>query len=163
MAEERGRGWRRLVASPLPRCILEGDIIRDLLTAGHVIVACGGGGVAVVPDSQGKLRGVTAIVDKDFTSALLAETLGAELLILSTAVDRVALHYGKPERVWIEKIDIKMAEQYLAQGHFGMGNMGPKVQSAINFLKGGGKGVIITSPGNIFKSVAGSAGTHIVP
>ena len=163
VAEERGRGWRRLVASPLPRCILEGDIIRDLLTAGHVIVACGGGGVAVVPDSQGKLRGVTAIVDKDFTSALLSETLGAELLILSTAVDRVALNYGKPEQVWLDEIDIEMAEQYLAQGHFGMGNMGPKIQAAINFLKGGGKEVIITDPSNIFKSVAGSAGTHIIP
>ncbi len=163
VAEERGRGWRRLVASPLPQRILERDIIRDLLTAGHVIVACGGGGVAVAPDSQGKLRGITAIVDKDFTSALLAENLGAELFILSTAVDRVALHYGKPEQVWLEEIDIEMAEQYLAQGHFGMGNMGPKVQAAINFLKGGGKGVIITSPSNIFKSVAGSAGNHIVP
>jgi len=163
MAEERGRGWRRLVASPLPLRILEQDIILDLLTSVRVVVACGGGGVAVAPDSQGKLRGITAIVDKDFASALLAESLGAELLIISTGVDRLALHYGKPERVWLDKIDIRMAEQYLAKGHFGMGNMGPKVQAAINFLKGGGKGVIITSPSNIFESVAGSAGTHIVP
>ena len=102
-------------------------------------------------------------MDKDFTTALLAESLGAELLIISTAVDRVALHYGKPERVWLDEIDIRMAEQYLAKGHFGMGNMGPKVQAAISFLKGGGKEVTITSPSNIFEPVAGSAGTQIVP
>jgi len=163
MIEVPGKGWQRLVASPLPRRILEQGLIRDLLVSGHVVVACGGGGVAVAPDAQGQLRGVPAIVDKDFSSALLATNLGAELFIISTAVDRVALNYGRPDQVWLDDIRSAEATQYLEEGHFGLGSMAPKIKAAINFIKSGGQRVIITSPNNIVKSEAGSAGTHIRP
>lgn len=163
MIEVPGKGWQRLVASPLPRRILEQGLIRDLLASGHVVVACGGGGVAVAPDAQGQLRGVPAIVDKDFSSALLATNLGAELFIISTAVDRVALNYGRPDQVWLDAIRSAEAMQYLEEGHFGLGSMAPKIKAAINFIKSGGQRVIITSPNNIVKSEAGSAGTHIRP
>lgn len=163
MAEEPGKGWRRLVASPMPQKILEQDIIQDLISAGHVVVTCGGGGVAVTRGEQGELAGTTAVIDKDFTSALLASNLGAELLIISTAVDRVALNFGRPDQSWLDEINLEKAEKYLNEGHFGMGSMAPKIKAATRFLKKGGKKVIITSPNNIFKSTQGSAGTHITP
>lgn len=163
LIEEQGKGWRRLVASPSPRSIIEQDLIGDLLAAGHVVVACGGGGVPVVKDAQGHLQGVPAVVDKDFSSALLATKLGAELFIISTAVDRAALNYGRPDQVWLDEISSAEASQYLQEGHFGMGSMKPKIEAAIKFIKHGGKRVIITSPSNIYKSVAGAAGTHVHP
>ncbi len=142
MIEKQGKGWRRLVASPWPQRIIEQDLIRELLAAGHVIIACGGGGVPVSPDSQGRLRGVQAIVDKDFTSALLAANLGAELFIISTAVDRAALNYGRSNQVWLDEISLPEAMQYLEEGHFGMGSMEPKIRAAINFIKTGGAKIL---------------------
>lgn len=163
MSEEPGKGWRRVVSSPMPKRILEEDTISNLLSAGCVVVACGGGGIAVAEDVSGNYGGVPAIIDKDFASALLAQSLGAELLIISTAVDRVALHYGKPEQTWLDEIDINTATQYMAQNHFPEGSMAPKVQAAIDYLNQGGRRVIITNPASIYDAVAGSAGTHIVP
>ncbi len=163
LGEEPGKGWRRLVASPLPKRIHEETIIRDLLEKDHVVVACGGGGVAVAPDRQGRLRGVAAIIDKDLSSALLAANLGAELLIISTAVERVALNFGQPEQVWLDLLNTQTAAQYLNEGHFGMGTMRPKIQAAINFIRQQGKRAIISSPDKIYTSISGAAGTHIVP
>ncbi len=163
LIEEQGKGWRRLVASPLPLSIVEQELIEDLLAAGSVVITCGGGGVPVVKDAQGRLEGVPAIVDKDFSSALLAKNLKAELLIISTAVDRAALNFGQPDETWLDEVKLKDANRYLEDGHFGTGSMAPKIKAAINFIEGGGGKVIITSPTNIYKSTSGAAGTHIVP
>ncbi len=116
----------------------------------------------VVKDVQGRLEGVSAIVDKDFSSAILAKNLRAELLIISTAVDRAALNFGQPDETWLDEVTVTDATRYLEQGHFGTGSMAPKINAAINFIEGGGGRVIITNPANIYTSVSGKAGTHIV-
>ena len=132
-------GWRRQVASPVPLRIIERTIIQDLLDRDHIVVACGGGGVAVAKDESGRLIGVTAVIDKDLTSALLADKLDAQLMIISTAVDRVALNFGHPNETWLDKMNIDEAVEYEAAGHFGVGSMGPKVKAAIAFLENGGQ------------------------
>jgi carbamate kinase len=162
VVEDAGRGWRRVVASPTPVRIVEIDAIRSLVEAGFVVVACGGGGIPVVPDGAGGLRGVSAVIDKDLASALLANELDADLLVISTSVDRVALHFGTPQETWVDRLTLDQAKELLAEGiHFKPGSMGPKIQAVISFLEGGGREAIITSPGLLEDAVAGSAGTRI--
>jgi carbamate kinase len=162
VVEDAGRGWRRVVASPLPTRIVEQAAVEQLIQAGIVVITVGGGGIPVVADENGDLSGVAAVIDKDFASALLAGNIGAELFVISTAVERVALNFGKPDQIWLDHLTLAQAKQYLAEGiHFAKGSMAPKIQAAINFLEAGGQQVIITNPQNIERALKGETGTHI--
>jgi carbamate kinase len=161
LAEDAGRGYRRLVPSPMPVEVVERSVIATLLDSGYHVVAAGGGGIPVKRTADG-LAGVDAVVDKDLTAAVLAGEIGADLLIISTAVERVALNYGQPDEVGISAMNIAQAEAYMAAGHFAPGSMGPKIQAAVNFLRSGGREVIITSPAHIRKAVVAGHGTHLV-
>ena len=163
VVEDAGRGWRRVVASPAPRRIVEAASIRALIQAGIVVIGVGGGGIPVYEDEQGELVGVEAVIDKDFGSALLANMIGADLFIISTAVEKVALNYNKPDQRWLDRLSLTEARQYLADGHFAQGSMGPKIQAVIAFLERGGKQALITDPANIGRALAGGTGTWIVP
>jgi carbamate kinase len=162
MVEDGGRGYRRVVASPQPRRIVEAGAIRVLLDSGFVVIACGGGGIPVTEEAAGVYRGVEAVVDKDLASALLALTLGMPVLLLSTGVEKVAIHYKKPDQLDLDRITVSEARQHLAAGEFPPGSMGPKMQAAIEFLERGGREVIITSPEHLEAAVLGETGTHIV-
>ncbi len=161
--EDAGRGWRRVVASPEPRRIVETDAIAALLEKDIIVVAVGGGGIPVIETEDGSLRGVPAVIDKDKASCLLATNLEAELFIISTAVDKVALDFGKPGERHIDTMTVAEARAFMAQGHFAPGSMKPKIQAAIDFLDNGGKRVIITQPHLLEQALAGETGTHIVP
>lgn len=162
VVEDAGRGWRRVVASPLPVRIVEEPVVKNLIDVGTVVITVGGGGIPVVADENGSLSGVAAVIDKDFASALLASNIGADLFVVSTAVEKVALNFGKPNQSWIDHMTLAEAKGYLAEGtHFAKGSMAPKIQAAINFLEGGGKEVIITNPENIERALSGETGTHI--
>jgi carbamate kinase len=162
VVEDAGRGWRRVVASPIPLRIVELDAIRLLVDAGQAVVAVGGGGVPVI-EKNGELVGTAAVIDKDRASALLANNLGADVLIISTAVDRACLNFGKPDQKPIDRMDVAKAKQYMNEGHFKAGSMGPKIEAAIQFLENGGNEVIICLPEQMLDAVHGKAGTHIVP
>ncbi len=160
--EDAGRGWRRVVASPRPIRIVEEPAVKELLDNGVVVITVGGGGIPVIEDEQGNLKGVPAVIDKDFASSLLASNLRAELFIMSTAVEKVALNYGKPNQTWLDKITLEDAKRYLEEGtHFAEGSMAPKIEAAILFLENGGKEVIITDPVNLENALHGKTGTHI--
>ncbi len=163
MIEDSGRGYRRVVASPEPIRIVEGAQIRALVDAGHVVIAVGGGGVAVVETAPGRYTGVEAVIDKDRASALLAVSLEIPLLILSTGVEQVAVHFRQPDERWLDRITATEAAGYLADGEFPKGSMGPKVEAAIRFLERGGEEVLITSPASLERALAGETGTRIVP
>ena len=163
VVEDAGRGWRRVVASPRPVKIIEEAAVRTLLDAGMVVITVGGGGIPVVRTSEGDLEGIAAVIDKDHASGLLANVLGAELLIISTAVEQVALNFGTPREEWVDQLTLDEAKARLAEGvHFAPGSMAPKIQAAIDYLERGGKEVIITNPANIGRAVAGETGTRIV-
>lgn len=162
MVEDAGRGWRRVVASPAPKEIIEIDAIKHLVEMGVIVVSTGGGGIPVVRDAKGALHGVEAVIDKDYASALLAYELGAEIFLISTAVDKVYLNFGQPNQKPLDVIKLREAKRYLKEGHFKAGSMLPKVKAAISFLEHGGKEAIITDPSHIELAVAGKAGTHIV-
>ena len=163
VVEDAGRGWRRVVASPEPKLIVEIDVIRQLLDAGVVTIAVGGGGIPVVADEDGDLRGTAAVIDKDLASALLATLVGADLLLISTAVEQVALHFGTPDQQWIDQMTLAEAKQYLAEGvHFAEGSMAPKMRAVVRFLEAGGKEALITNPENLEAAMAGTTGTRIV-
>jgi carbamate kinase len=161
--EDAGRGWRRVVASPAPLRIVEEDAIASLIREGFVVISVGGGGIPVVRDADGNLTGVAAVIDKDLASSLLATALGAELFIISTAVERVALDWGKPEQRWIDRMTLSEAKQHMAEGQFAAGSMGPKIEAVIGYLDRGGTEAIITDPDNVERALAGETGTHIVP
>jgi carbamate kinase len=161
MVEDAGRGWRRVVPSPRPLEIVESDAIRTLLAAGFVVVGVGGGGIPVVREN-GDMRGVEAVIDKDYASSLLARTIRADLLLISTAVERVVLNYRKPDERPLDRIILSEAQRHLAEGQFPPGSMGPKIEAAIAYLQAGGKEVLITSPENLERALAGETGTHIV-
>jgi len=161
--EDAGRGWRRVVASPIPQRVIERDAIQTLLDKGFVVVAVGGGGIPVIEDDEGNLLGSEAVIDKDYASSLLANSINADLLLISTAVEKVALNYGKPNQVWLDRMTLAEAKKYLAEGHFAKGSMGPKVQASIWFLERGGKEALITNPENIERALLGKTGTRIVP
>ncbi len=163
MIEDSGRGYRRVVASPDPLRIVESDQIRSLVAAGFVVIAVGGGGVAVVETSRGHYRGVEAVIDKDRASALLAASLEIPLLILSTGVEKVAIHFRQPDERWLDALSVGEARLYLEAGEFPRGSMGPKVEAAIRFLEHGGQEVLITTPPALERAIAGETGTRILP
>ena len=163
MIEDSGRGYRRVVASPEPVRIVESDQIRALVDAGYVVIAVGGGGIAVVETSPGQYRGVEAVIDKDRASALLAASLNTPLLVLSTGVERVAIHFRTPDERWVDQMGIDEARRYLEAGEFPKGSMGPKVEAAIRFLEHGGEEVLITTPAALERAIGGETGTRIVP
>jgi carbamate kinase len=163
LAEDAGRGYRRLVASPRPRRIVELEAIRLLLESGLVVVAAGGGGIPVVETELGVYRGVEAVIDKDLASALLASGLRVPVLVITTGVDRVAVHYHQPDQRFLDRVTLDEARQFVAAGEFPEGSMAPKMRAAIEFLEAGGREVIITSLECLESAVAGAAGTHIVP
>lgn len=163
VVEDAGRGWRRVVASPLPQEVMELESIKTLIDSGVVVVTVGGGGIPVVDNGSGALMGTAAVIDKDYASSLLARLIGADLLMISTAVEKVALNYGKPDQKWIDRMTLAEAKQYLAEGtHFARGSMAPKIQAVIWFLEAGGKQAIITNPENIGQALRGETGTWIV-
>jgi carbamate kinase len=160
--EDAGRGWRRVVPSPLPREIIEFDSVKLLLDAGTVVITVGGGGIPVVDAGNGELHGTAAVIDKDFASSLLARSLKADLFLIATAVEKVALHFGTPEQKWLDKITLAEAQAYLDEGkHFAKGSMAPKIQAAILYLENGGKQALITNPENIGRALKGETGTWI--
>lgn len=159
--EDAGRGWRRVVPSPQPLEIVETAAIQTLLAAGFIVVGVGGGGIPVVREAGGRLRGVEAVIDKDLASSLLARTIKADLFLISTAVEQVALNYKKPGERFLERLTLEEAKRYLAEGHFPAGSMGPKIQAAIDYLEAGGKEVLITSPEALERALAGETGTRI--
>jgi carbamate kinase len=153
-----------VVASPQPKRIVELDAIRLLLDSGMVVIAVGGGGIPVVADADGNLSGVAAVIDKDLATALLAAQLDADVFLISTAVEQVALSWGTPEQRWVDRMTVSEAKAYLAEGsHFAAGSMAPKIQAAVDFLEESGRGeVVITNPGNLERAMAGETGTRIV-
>jgi len=163
MKEDAGRGWRRLVASPKPIDIIEEDTIRLLLDQDVVVIAVGGGGIPVIKKENGELEGTAAVIDKDFASCLLAKDLKADLFIISTGVDKVAINFNKPDQQSLGTLTVADAEKYLAEGQFPAGSMGPKIEAALDFLKNGGTKVIITQPHLLAEAIAGKNGTHLVP
>jgi len=163
LKEDAGRGWRRVVASPKPLRIVEEDTIRLLLDQDVVVIAVGGGGIPVRENEKGELEGCAAVIDKDLASCLLAKNLKADLFIISTGVDKVAVDFKKPTQRELDRLTVAEAKKYLAEGQFPAGSMGPKIEAAIDFLEHGGKEVIITQPHLLEKAIAGKNGTHIVP
>jgi carbamate kinase len=164
VVEDAGRGWRRVVASPIPEEVVEFEAVKDLIDCGVVVITVGGGGIPVVRGANGGLVGAAAVIDKDYASSLLARELKADLLLISTAVEKVALNYGKPNQKWLDKMTLAEAKQYLAEGtHFAKGSMAPKIQAIIWFLEAGGKQALITNPENIGRALKGETGTWIVP
>ncbi|MEU6660234.1 carbamate kinase [Streptomyces sp. NPDC046821] len=162
VAEDAGRGWRRVVPSPRPKRVLETDAVRALSSAGHTVIAGGGGGIPVVDHGSDGCRGVEAVVDKDLTSALLAAELDAKLLVITTGVDRVAVDYGRPTQRFLDRIEPADAERLLAEGQFPAGSMGPKIRAALDFLAGGpDRQVLITSPPRLAEALAGDGGTWL--
>ena len=159
--EDAGRGWRRVVASPLPREIVELRAIRTLLQAGFVVIGVGGGGIPVVRDEEGDLRGVEAVIDKDYASSLLASGIEADLFLISTAVEKVYLNYGQQNQTGLDHMSVDEARGYLREGQFPPGSMGPKIEAVIQFLEGGGKEALITSPQNLARALGGETGTRI--
>lgn len=165
VVEDAGRGWRRVVASPLPKRVVELEAVKILLQAGAIVVTVGGGGIPVIRDENGDLKGVAAVIDKDYASSLLAREIGADLFVISTAVEKVALNFGKPDQKWLDHMTLAEAKQYLAEGvHFAKGSMAPKIQAIIWFLEANPNGkALITSPENIGRALRGETGTWIVP
>lgn len=164
VVEDAGRGWRRVVASPLPKEVVELDAIKLLIGAGVVVVSVGGGGIPVIDKGHRDLAGVAAVIDKDYASGLLAHLLNADLFLISTAVEKVALDFGRPDQRWVDRMTLAEAKRYLAEGtHFAQGSMAPKVQAIVRFLEAGGKQALITNPENIGRALQGKTGTWIVP
>jgi len=162
MKEDAGRGWRRVVASPMPIGIVESETVRALLEAGHIPVTVGGGGIPVKRTEGRHLKGTSAVVDKDFASAKLAEELDADMLIILTAVEKVAINFGKPEQEWLSEMSVEDAERYIAEGHFAPGSMLPKVEAALAFVKSGaGRKAMITMLSKARDGLAGKTGTII--
>jgi len=164
VVEDAGRGWRRVVASPLPKEVVELDSVQALIDHGVVVITVGGGGIPVVDAGGGEYKGTAAVIDKDYASSLLARLIKADLLMISTAVEKVALNFGKPDQKWLDRITLAEAKQYLAEGvHFAKGSMAPKIQAIIWYMEAGGKQAIITNPENIGRALRGETGTWIVP
>jgi carbamate kinase len=163
VVEDAGRGWRRVVASPIPMEVVEIESVNTLIGAGAVVVTVGGGGIPVIDDGKGGCVGTAAVIDKDFASSLLARLIKADLFVISTAVEKVAINYGKPGEKWLDKMTLSEAKAYLAEGiHFAKGSMAPKIQAIVMYLENGGKEALITNPENIGRALKGETGTWIV-
>jgi carbamate kinase len=163
--EDAGRGWRRVVASPEPVEIVEVEAITQAVQMGWVVIAAGGGGIPVVRNSKGELRSVYAVIDKDRASSLLASAIDADLLLISTGVEKVALNFGKPDQHDLDRMTLAEAKQYVAEGHFGKGSMLPKIEACIAFLERSNKPgayAVITNPENLARALKGETGTAIV-
>jgi carbamate kinase len=163
VVEDAGRGWRRVVASPLPEEIVELEAVERLIDAGVVTITVGGGGIPVVRNEEGDLQGVAAVIDKDYASALLAQSIEADLFLISTAVEQVYLNFNQPGQQAIDEMTVAQAREYMAEGHFAEGSMRPKIEAIIWFLEAGGKEALITNPENIARALRGENGTRIVP
>ena len=160
--KDAGRGWRCVVPSPLPKEIVELETVDTLIKKGIIVIAVGGGGIPVVDIGEGEYRGVAAVIDKDLASSLLAQSIQADLLLIATSVERVALNFGKPNQQWLHKLTLGEAKRFLADGsHFAKGSMAPKIEAIISFLEAGGKEAIITNPENIGRALNGETGTRI--
>jgi carbamate kinase len=160
--EDRGRGWRRVVPSPIPRTIINGGIIRELVHSGKIVIAAGGGGIPVYREDDGRWEGVDAVIDKDRASAVLGLDIGAQILLIMTEADGVYLNYDTPDQVKLKNVSLEEIKQYQAQKHFPAGSMGPKIEAAVQFLEGGGKKVIISSVEDGYEALEGRAGTCII-
>ncbi len=161
--EDAGRGWRRAVPSPAPIRIVQQDVILALVKAGFTVIGVGGGGIPVVENEKGDLVGVEAVIDKDLASALLAYGIKADLLLISTDVEKVAVNFNKPNVRWLDRLTIAEARHYLAEEQFGKGSMEPKIEAALDYLEHGGKRVIITSTMDMLRALKGETGTQILP
>ena len=160
--EDSGRGWRRIVASPKPKAIVELDTIKTLGDNGLTVIAAGGGGIPVVRDENGMLSGREAVIDKDLAAALMAKQLGADLFVISTAVEKVCLNFGKPNQKTLDTITVKEAKEYIEQGHFAPGSMLPKVQAVVDYVETTGNMGLITDPSHLYEALHGDKGTKIV-
>jgi carbamate kinase len=161
MIEDAGRGWRRVVPSPKPKRIIEADVIKHLVANEYLVIAAGGGGIPVVQDEQGNLQGTAAVIDKDLASSVLGREIGADLLVISTAVEKVCLNFGTPDEKAIDHMTVARAGQYIAEGHFKPGSMLPKIQACVQFIESGGNEALITCPGAISDALAGRSGTRV--
>jgi carbamate kinase len=162
MVEDSGRGYRRVVASPLPQRIINLEIVKTLMHQGMCVIAAGGGGIPAYYDGHDNIKGVEAVIDKDYTSSLLASELKAELFVILTNVDHVAIHFGKRTQKNLTRVRLKELKRYQERGHFPAGSMGPKIKAAIDFIENGGKEVVITSAKDLIRAMKGQTGTHIV-
>ena len=160
VVEDSGRGWRRVVPSPRPIRIIETDIVKELVQADTIVVACGGGGIPVA-EEHGALKGVDAVIDKDLASSLLAVEIKADVLMFLTTVERVALNYNTPQQVDLERLSLAEARQYLIEGQFPPGSMGPKIEAAVEFVENGGERAVVCRPDVVVEALAGLAGTVI--
>ena len=163
IVEDAGRGYRRVVPSPAPLKIIEIDAIRLLLDGGFVVVAVGGGGVPVVRQEDGSIKGVEGVIDKDLASSLLARELDADKLVISTTVEKVLLNFGKPDEAPVDRMTVAEARRYIAEGHFAPGSMLPKIEAMIAFIEAGGREALVADPPNLVRAVAGETGTRVVP
>jgi carbamate kinase len=162
VVEDAGRGWRRVVPSPLPVEIMELEAVKTLINSGIITITVGGGGIPVIQTEEGVI-GTAAVIDKDFASAFLAEKIDADLLLISTAVEKVCLNFGKPDQIEVDQMTVAEAKKYLAEGtHFLPGSMEPKIKAIVQFLEQGGKEALITNPENISRALKGETGTRIV-
>ena len=160
--DDSGRGWRRVVASPIPQAVVQQRVISDAVMAGHIVIACGGGGIPVIQKQDGSYEGVEAVIDKDHTSAVLGIQIKADLLVILTEVPNVYLNFGKPDQRALGAITVSEIETYRQEGHFAEGSMGPKVSAILSFITHGGKRGLITSPHKLSEALEGRAGTHFV-
>jgi carbamate kinase len=161
MVEDAGRGWRKVVASPKPRAVRGVEIAAALINRGHIVVAAGGGGIPVVISDDGEVRGVEAVIDKDYAASMLAASLSANLFIILTGVDRVSRDFGKPTQAALPTLDVATAKRLLAEGQFPAGSMGPKIDAAIRFVEAGGHEVLITRAESLSEALEGKSGTYI--
>ena len=163
MVEDAGRGWRRVVPSPIPQTIVEADAIRSLIEQGFVVMGVGGGGIPVIQKGNGGLVGVEAVIDKDFGSAILASMIKADIFLISTAVEKVAINFNKPDQKWLDQMTVAEARKYLAEGQFAKGSMMPKIEAILKYMDQGGKKALITDPEHIKDALEGKTGTWILP
>jgi carbamate kinase len=161
--KDSDRGWRRVVASPVPKRTINADAIKALVKTGCIVIASGGGGIPVYIDQDGNYEGVDAVVDKDRASAILAVEIGADLLLILTSIDKVAVNFARLGQEFLERVTVDEMKSYAAEGHFPPGSMGPKIEAAISFMEQGGREVIITSIEKAYEAVSGREGTRIVP
>jgi len=162
VVEDAGRGWRRVVPSPMPVKILQQDAIMALAQAGFTVVGVGGGGIPVIEDASGNLVGVEAVIDKDLASSLLAYSIQADLFMISTEVEKVALNFNKPNVQWLDRLTVEEARRYMAEGQFGKGSMEPKIKAVIQYLEHGGSWALVTNPENMLRALSGETGTHFM-